>query len=132
MQFTIKTSDREEIIDITREVQAMVSRYSIREGIASIFVPHATAALTINENSDAKVCKDILNYLRNQIPKGRWLHDQEDGNGDAHVKAALIGPSLSIPIQNNRLMLGRWQGIMLCEFDGPRDRTVIVNCMKTA
>ncbi len=131
MQFVIKTSEREQVLDITREVQAIVSRYSLKEGLANVFVPHATAALTINENSDSKVSGDFLNYLKNQIPKGKWLHDEVDGNGDSHVKAALIGPSLSIPVQNNRLMLGRWQGIMLCEFDGPKDRTVIVNCVKT-
>jgi secondary thiamine-phosphate synthase enzyme len=131
MQFIIKTSKKEEIIDITRQVQEMVSRYSIKEGIATVFVPHATAALTINENSDKAVCEDFLEAMSKIAPKGSWKHDAIDGNGDSHIKAAIIGPNLSIPIQNNRLMLGRWQGIMLCEFDGPRDRTVIVACTKS-
>ena len=109
----------------------MASRYSLKEGIANIFVPHATAALTINENSDPRVCEDFLEAMKKIAPKGSWKHDVEDGNGDAHIKAALVGPSLSIPVQNNRLMLGRWQGVMLCEFDGPKERTIIVNCVKT-
>ncbi len=131
MQFVIKTSSREQVVNITLEVQAMVSRYSLKEGLANIFVPHATAALTINENSDSRVCDDFLETMKKIAPKGSWKHDEEDGNGDSHIKAAVIGPSLSIPVQNNRLMLGRWQGIMLCEFDGPRERTVIVNCVRT-
>ena len=131
MQFTLKTTKREEIIDITQQVQALVSRYAIKEGLCNVFTAHATAAITINENCDEKVCEDFLEALRKIAPKGQWKHDSVDGNGDSHIKAAIIKPSVTIPIQNNRLMLGRWQGIMFCEFDGPRDRTVIVNCLNT-
>jgi len=122
--FEIKTEKREQIMDITSEIKEIVSKSDIKEGICLVYVPHATAALTINENADARVCEDVLDYLRSQIPKGKWKHDACDGNGDAHIKAAIIGPSISIPIKNFKLVLGTWQGIMLCEFDGPRSRTV--------
>jgi thiamine phosphate synthase YjbQ (UPF0047 family) len=150
MQFTLKTTKREEIINITQPVQSIVSRHSIKEGLCNIFIPHATAAITtmenvehfrgaekedsfssINENCDEKVCEDFLEALRKIAPRNAWKHDSVDGNGDAHVKAAIIKPNITIPIQNNRLLLGRWQGIMFCEFDGPRDRTIIVNCLNT-
>ncbi len=131
MQFTVKTNKREEIIDITQKVQALVSLYSIKEGLCNIFTPHATASITINENCDEKVNEDFLEYLRKQIPKNIWKHDVVDGNGDAHIKASIIKPNLTIPIQNNRLLLGKWQAIMFCEFDGPRDRTILVNCLKS-
>jgi secondary thiamine-phosphate synthase enzyme len=127
MQFTIKTTKREEIIDITSQVQTIVSRFSVREGTCNVFIPHATAAVTINENCDEKVNEDFLEALGKIAPQGAWKHDKVDGNGDAHVKAAIIKPNITIPIQNNRLLLGRWQGIMFCEFDGPKERTVIVN-----
>ncbi len=131
MQFMIKTTKREEVIDITPQVQALASRYSLKEGLCNVFVPHATAAVTINENCDEKVNEDFLEALRKQIPKGQWKHDSCDGNGDAHIKASIIKPSITIPIQNNRLLLGRWQGIMFCEFDGPRERIIIVNCLRS-
>lgn len=128
MQFIIHTKKREEIIDITTQVQSLVSRYSFKEGLANIFVPHATAAVTINENCDERVNEDLLEALRKIAPKGQWKHDACDGNGDAHIKSSIIKPSITIPIRDNRLMLGKWQGIMFCEFDGPRERTIIVNC----
>lgn len=131
MQFIIKTAKREEIIDVTQQVQALVYRYSIKEGLCNIFTPHATAAITINENCDEKVNEDFLNALEKIAPKGQWKHDSVDGNGDAHIKSSIIKPSITIPIQNNRLILGKWQGIMFCEFDGPRERTIIVNCLNT-
>ena len=131
MQFVIKTQKREEVIDITKQIQALVSRYSLKEGLCNIFIPHATAAVTINENCDEKVNEDFLEAMRKIAPKGVWKHDSVDGNGDSHIKASLIGPSITIPIQNNRLLLGRWQGIMFCEFDGPRERTILVNCSRS-
>lgn len=130
MQFTIKTTKREEIIDITQQVQALVSRYSLKEGNANIFVPHATAAVTINENCDDRVCEDFIEALRKIAQRGQWKHDSCDGNGDSHIKSAIVGASITIPVQNNRLLLGKWQGIMFCEFDGPKERTVIVNCSR--
>lgn len=131
MQFILKTEKREEIIDITKQIRALVYRYSIKEGICHIFIPHATAAVTINENCDKKVNEDFLNVLEKIASKGQWKHDLVDGNGDAHIKASIIGPSISIPVQNNRLLLGKWQGIMFCEFDGPKERTIFVNCLRS-
>ena len=130
MQFTLKTTKREEIIDITKQVQSIISRYSIKEGICNVFAPHTSAAVTTMENCDERIKEDLLEALKKIAPEGQWKHDPEDGNGDSHIKAAIIKPSITIPIQNNRLLLGRWQGIMFCEFDGPRDRTVIVNCLR--
>jgi secondary thiamine-phosphate synthase enzyme len=122
----IKTKSKEEIVDLTYQVKEIVKKSKIREGICYIYVPHATAAITINENYDENVCIDFLNFLDKLIPEGRWLHDKIDGNGAAHLKAALIGPSEFIPIKDGKLLLGTWQGIMFCEFDGPRERRVIV------
>jgi secondary thiamine-phosphate synthase enzyme len=127
MQFVIPTHKREELIDITNRVQLLISRYSIKEGLANIFVPHATAAITVNENADPDALEDFLKAMGKIAPEGIWKHDKVDENGDAHIKAAIIKPDITIPIQNNRLMLGKWQSIFLCEFDGPRERTVIVN-----
>jgi secondary thiamine-phosphate synthase enzyme len=86
--------------------------------------------VTINENCDDRVCEDFLEALRKIAPRGQWKHDSCDGNGDSHIKSAIVGASITIPVQNNRLLLGKWQGIMFCEFDGPKERTVIVNCSR--
>ena len=125
-EFRLKTKKREEIVDITSPVQDFVSRYKISEGICVVYVPHATAALTINENADPRVNSDFLKAMKKIAPQGIWEHDEEDGNGDSHIKAGIIGPSITIPVQNNKLLLGTWQGIMLCEFDGPRERRIFV------
>ena len=91
-----------------------------------MYVPHATAAVVINENDDQRIGLDLLDALDKLIPAGGWRHDQVDSNGAAHLKAAILGPSEMIPVQNGRLALGTWQAIMLVELDGPRDRKVIV------
>jgi secondary thiamine-phosphate synthase enzyme len=125
-EFVIKTEKKEEIVDLTSQVKEIVEKSKFKKGICYIYVPHATAALTINENYDENVCLDFLNFLDKAVPQGKWLHDKVDSNGAAHIKAAIIGPSEFIPICDGKLMLGTWQGIMFCEFDGPRDRRVIV------
>ncbi len=127
MQFTIKTSKREEIIDITEKVKEIVDKASDEDSKAClVYVPHATCSIIVNENCDKNVCEDILEFLRKQVPKGIWKHDKSDGNADSHIKASIIGPSQIIPIQNGFLQLGKWQGIALAEFDGPKEREVIV------
>lgn len=127
MEFTIKTTKREEIVDITREVKKIVSENTVRDSkMCLVYVPHATCSVIINENYDEAVCRDILKFLKKQIPAGIWEHDKVDNNADAHVKAALLGPSQVIPIENSKLQLGRWQGIAVGEFDGPRERKVII------
>lgn len=128
----INTTKKNQVINITEEViEAMKKekeRKKLDEGICIIYVPHATAAVTVNENWDESVCDDFLDALSNLIPEGKWKHDKVDGNGAAHIKSAIIGPSVAIPFKDERLLLGTWQGIMLCEFDGPRKRKVIVIC----
>jgi secondary thiamine-phosphate synthase enzyme len=120
----VKTNKKEELIDITSKVNEVIK---FSEGVCNIFVKHATAALIINENYDINICKDFLNFLNEIIPKGKWLHDKIDDNGAAHLKASLLGCSVSIPIKNRRLDLGKWQSLMLVELDGPREREIIVN-----
>ena len=125
-EFRIETKKREEIVDITKPVKDIVKKSKVKGSICLVYVPHATAAITINENYDPAVCEDFLEALRKIAPKGVWRHDKVDDNGDSHIKSAIIGPSVTIPIKNSQLLLGAWQGIMLCEFDGPRERRVIV------
>jgi secondary thiamine-phosphate synthase enzyme len=122
----ITTHRREELVDITAAVQDVVRQSGVQEGIVSVFVKGATAAIMIQENWDDSVQADVVNFLARLIPKGVWLHDAQDGNGDAHLKSGLIGPSETIPILDGEVVLGRWQNIFLCEFDGPRrDRAVV-------
>ena len=117
---TIKT---EELVDITSKVNSLIK---VDEGICNVFVKHATAALVINENYDPNICKDFLKFLDNLIPPGKWLHDKIDNNGAAHLKSAILGCSVNIPIVNGKLELGRWQALMLVELDGPRERELVV------
>ena len=124
MQLKIKTHKREELVDITDLIR---HRIPISQGVVHIFVSHTTAGITINENADPNLPTDILNFLNKLIPQGRWLHDKIDNNADAHIKASLIGSSISIPVEEGKLQLGTWQNIFLCEFDGPRERNIIVS-----
>jgi secondary thiamine-phosphate synthase enzyme len=123
---SVATSRREELVDITVQVQKTVSRSGIENGLAVLYVQGATAALMIQENWDESVQSDVVNLLRQIIPRGVWLHDQQDGNGDSHLKAGLVGPSESIPIIDSSLGLSQWQNVFLCEFDGPRSERVVV------
>jgi secondary thiamine-phosphate synthase enzyme len=123
---SVSTSRREELVDITVQVQEAVIKSGVENGLAVLYVQGATAALMIQENWDESVQTDVVNLLRKLIPKGIWLHDRQDGNGDSHLKAGLVGPSESIPIIDSRLGLSRWQNIFLCEFDGPRSERVVV------
>lgn len=117
----INTPQREILMDITREINNIVSESNIQNGVCRLFVPHTTAAITINENADPSVKKDIINFLGKLIPQNAGFRHME-GNSDAHIKSTLVGPSLEILINNKRLVLGTWQGIMFAEFDGPRNR----------
>ncbi len=127
MEFLIRTSKREEIVDITEQVREFAKG---KDGKAClVYTPHATCSIIVNENYDEAVCEDILNYLKNQIPQGKWEHDKIDDNADSHIKASIIGPGQLIPLENGKLGLGKWQGIGLAEFDGPRERRVIVEIL---
>jgi len=122
----ITTRKREELIDITDAVQSAVDRSGIRNGLVSIYAQGATAAIMIQENWDTSVQTDVIHLLAKLIPHSVWLHDAQDGNGDAHLKAGLIGPSETIPIIDGRVGLSRWQNIFFCEFDGPRHSRPII------
>jgi secondary thiamine-phosphate synthase enzyme len=114
-------------VDITAEVHAVVKRSGIHDGIVHAYAQGATAAIMIQENWDDSVQEDVIDFLSKQIPKGVWRHDAHDGNGDAHLKAGLVGPSETVPLINGELGLSRWQNLFFCEFDGPRrDRRVVV------
>jgi secondary thiamine-phosphate synthase enzyme len=122
----VATSRREELVDISAAVQEAVTRSGVENGLAVLYVQGATAALMIHQNWDDSVQTDVVSLLRKLIPRGVWLHDQQDSNGDSHLKAGLVGPSETIPIIDSRLGLSRWQNIFLCEFDGPRPERVVV------
>jgi secondary thiamine-phosphate synthase enzyme len=126
---SVLTSQREELVDITAHVKEAVTQARIENGLVFLYVQGATAALMIQENWDESVQTDVVNLLRKLIPRGVWLHDRQDGNGDSHLKAGLVGPSESIPVIEGRLGLSRWQNIFLCEFDGPRSERVVVCTM---
>lgn len=122
----IRTDSREGLYDITREVREIVSRSGIVTGLVQVYVRGATAAIMIQENWDQSVQQDVVALLRKLIPSGVWEHDKQDGNGDAHLKAGIVGPGESIPIIDGVPGLSTWQNIFLCEFDGPRDRREVV------
>ncbi len=123
----LATHRDQELVDITDRVRAVVSRSGIRDGIVHVYAQGATAAIMIQENWDQSVQEDVIAFLSKQIPKGVWKHDQQDGNGDAHLKAGLVGPSETVPLIDGTLGLSTWQNLFCCEFDGPRaDRRVVV------
>ncbi len=124
------TSQREILVDITPRVKDVVKHSGVRNGLVNVYAQGATAAIMIQENWDDSVQTDVVNMLRTHIPKGVWLHDAQDGNGDAHLKSGLVGPSEVIPLVDGELGLSTWQNIFFCEFDGPReDRQVLVTVM---
>jgi secondary thiamine-phosphate synthase enzyme len=117
---------REQLLDITTEIQAVATESGVRDGLVSVYAQGATAAIMIQENWDESVQTDVISLLRKLAPKGVWLHDQQDGNGDAHLKSGLVGPSEVIPLIDGKLGLSQWQNIFFCEFDGPRaDRRIV-------
>ena len=123
---TIASTQREELIDITDAARVILKRSSIQNGIMHLYAQGATAAIMVQENWDDSVPLDVVNLLRQLIPPGVWLHDAQDGNGDSHLKAGLVGPSETIPIIDGQLGLSRWQNIFFCEFDGPRAERYVV------
>lgn len=113
------------MIDISSQVRELVAKSGIKEGLACLYVPHTTAAVTINENADPTVGDDLLDFLNKVVPfEGNYRH--LEGNSAAHIKSSLVGCSVVVPIREGRLLLGTWQGVFFCEFDGPRQRRVIV------
>lgn len=122
----VQTRAAHELVDVTGELRAAVRRSGVTDGIAVAFVQHTTAGLTVQENADPDVRADLLLALENAVPArpARGAYRHAEGNSDAHVKASLVGSSVTVPVQRGELLLGIWQGVFLCEFDGPRARTV--------
>lgn len=122
----IKTNSHNGLYDITRKIECIVATSGVKTGFVNVYVQGATAAIMIQENWDESVQSDVVNLFNKLVPAGVWEHDKQDGNGDAHLKAGVVGPSESIPIINGKLGLSTWQNIFLCEFDGPREKRSVV------
>ena len=122
-KLTVSTSSREELRDITSDVKRFVSESDVEDGICTLYVPHTTAAVTINESADPDVARDITSHLKELVPHGKDFRHRE-GNADSHIKSSLVGNTARIFVENGKLQLGTWQGIFFAEFDGPRTRKV--------
>lgn len=133
MYYTIEvtTKHRTELVDITKKVEEIIKKSNTKSGIAIIYIPHTTAAVTINENYDPSVTEDITETLNRIIPH-HYHYNHTEGNADAHIKAAIIGSSRIVFFENNQIQFGTWQGIFFCEFDGPRRRKVFVKILPDA
>lgn len=127
-ELTVRSHAREEFIDITGNVQSVVGESGVTDGVVTCFVPHTTAAVTINENADPDVTRDIISKLNRVFPQDDDYRHAE-GNSDAHIKSSLVGASEQVLVKGGRLVLGTWQGIYFCEFDGPRTRRLIISVM---
>ncbi len=125
VKFTVRTTTRNQFVDITDKVREAVRKSGVKSGIAVVYVPHTTAGITINEGADPAVRADIINWLNEYVPEDRNYRHLE-GNSDSHIKASLIGSSVNLIIENGDIVLGTWQSIFFCEFDGPRTRTVLL------
>lgn len=125
-QLEVKTRSRSQMVEITSQVQSLVDAAGIHSGLATVYVPHTTAGITINENADPDVVHDMLAQLDEMVPWSQPFYQHGEGNSASHVKASMMGSSVTVPIDSARLVLGTWQGIWFCEFDGPRTRKVLV------
>jgi secondary thiamine-phosphate synthase enzyme len=123
--FEVRTGRRAHIVDITERVAEAVARSGAKDGVCHVFVPHTTAGVTINEGADPAVAADIESLLAELVPK-EAAFEHEEGNSDSHIKTVLVGPSCTAPVREGKLALGTWQAVFLCEWDGPRTRTVEV------
>ena len=122
----ISTPSHNGLYDITRQVETILTESGVKNGLVNVYVQGATAGIMIQENWDQSVQTDVVNLLKKLIPAGVWLHDRQDNNGDAHLKAGIVGPQETIPVINGKMGLSTWQNIFLCEFDGPRQQRSIV------
>jgi len=127
---SVKTTARTQMVDITHEVRKAISESGVKDRLCFVFVPHTTAEVTINENTDDDVKTDLIKALNRLIPeRGDYKH--VEGNSDAHIKVSLVGSSVLLAIEDGRPVLGTWQGVFFCEFDGPRTRKVLVKCLNS-
>ena len=128
---TLRTAHRSQILDITPLVQEVVTQSNVADGFVLVHVPHTTAAVTINENYDPDVKHDILRKLDELVPRHEPYYRHNEGNSDSHVKTSLVGNSVTVLLESRKIVLGRWQGIHFCEFDGPRDRDLLIKVIPT-
>lgn len=124
-EIVVATQKRLVLVDITEHARDEVTKSGVTTGLCALYVQGATAAIMIQENDDPNITLDVLDCLDAVAPEGKWRHDRVDGNGAAHIKSGLVGPSESIPIRNGRLGLSTWQNVFLCDFDGPRQRRTV-------
>jgi secondary thiamine-phosphate synthase enzyme len=127
--FTVRTGQRNELVDVTEQVRAAVRASGVVRGLCVVYCPHTTAAVTVNENADPDVVHDILLHLDRTVPKDQPGFRHAERNSDSHVKASLVGLSVTLLVEGGDLVLGRWQGVYFCEFDGPRTRSVMVQVL---
>lgn len=128
-KFKVKTAAKAEMADVTREVQALVREHGLESGVCHVFAPHTTCGLAVNENADPDVKRDIIAQLGQAVPED-FPYRHGEGNSPAHIKSVLVGPSLTVFVEDGALQLGAWQGLYLCEYDGPRSREVWVKFLK--
>jgi len=126
VKLRLRTSRREEALDVTEKVRRAVTESGVRDGACTVFAPHTTCAIAVNEGHDPAVIEDFLNHIRELVPREAGFEHAE-GNSDAHIKALLVGPSATVPVSGGEVRLGQWQAIFMCEFDGPRDRSLWVS-----
>jgi secondary thiamine-phosphate synthase enzyme len=125
-ELTVRTGQHTEFVDITAHVQRVVAESVVKQGVCTVFVPHTTCGITINENADPDVTADIIATLEHAVPWDAPYYRHDEGNSAAHVKASMMGSSVHVPVRDGKLQFGTWQAIYLCEFDGPRTRKVWV------
>jgi secondary thiamine-phosphate synthase enzyme len=131
VELEVKTADRVTLVDITDEVNRAISHAAVKSALCNIFVPHTTAAIIVSENWDPDVTRDMIRQLERLVPReAGYCHSE--GNSQAHILSVMLSTSINIPVHEGKLALGRWQGVMLAEFDGPRERRVILSVVKTA
>ncbi|MDP8234484.1 MAG: secondary thiamine-phosphate synthase enzyme YjbQ [Candidatus Saelkia tenebricola] len=130
MKIELKTNKRTELIDITSSINSLIKENGMENGVCTVYIPHTTAGILVNENYDPSVKHDILNWLNSRVTEnGNYLHSE--GNSDAHIKSMLLGNSMVLVIDDNKLLLGPWQGVLFAEFDGPRNREIWIKLSKS-
>jgi secondary thiamine-phosphate synthase enzyme len=127
--FQVQTRQRNQLVEITAQVREALRKTGLRRGACVVYCPHTTAAITVNENADPDVVHDLLAYLGRAVPQRQPDFRHGEGNSDSHIKASLVGSSATVLVEDGDLVLGRWQGVFFCEFDGPRPRTVHVQVL---
>ena len=126
----VPTTARNEMVDVTGRLKKLIVSFNLLEAMMVVYCPHTTAAVTINENADPDVKADMLKKLEALVPKSETYYEHNEGNSDSHVKASLVGSSVTVLVEKGKLVLGRWQGVYFCEFDGPRQREMMVKIVK--